>query len=346
MADKIKPKNTSTSIEQGTEFSPDRSEGGPIKLDQGRPKTLEEMRKTGVTKGKLTTGAKKKKDNWWVTVIWAVLIAIFLRTFFIEAFRIPTGSMKNTLLVGDYLFVNKVSYAFKFPKYLPFTSTIIPHFSIKTGNIHRGDVLVFEYPGEQELVEAREKKINYIKRCIGLPGDSIQVIAKQVYVNGKAMQNPAEMVYREGANPKTQQSPDIFPTGAPWNRDWYGPIRVPKEGDIIPINRDNFSRWSVFIAREGHKPVIDAQGAVEIDGKVTGTYTVERDYLWMMGDNRDDSQDSRYWGFAPVDNVVGQALIIYFSHYSPPSSGYGDGYDPDEVQDSHFRWDRIGRLIN
>ena len=318
------------------------------KHSSNRSRTLEEIRgdrKKGFS-SKSSDGKPKKKDNFWFSLLYAVLIALVIRSFFVEAFTIPTGSMKNTLLVGDYLFVNKLSYFFATPKYIPFTSIEIPHFAIPTWSVKHADVIVFEYPGDQDLVEPREKKVNYIKRCIGLPGDTIQVINKQVYVNGQPMPNPKDMVYSDAPWQKGVADPNIFPSGAPWNKDWFGPIRIPKKGDVIQLNKDDFSRWAVFIEREGHKVALDPLGSVDVDGKASSTYTVQRDYLWMMGDNRDQSEDSRFWGYAPVENVVGNALIIYWSRYNPPRTGHGDGYDPDEEQDAHFRWNRIGNLIH
>ncbi len=288
---------------------------------------------------------KKKKESLWFTLLSVIVIAFILRSSLVEAFTIPTGSMKNTVLVGDYIFVNKLSYFLQTPKYLPFTTIEIPHLRLKTWSIDRGDIIVFEYPGDRDLVEPREKKVNYIKRCVGLPGDTIQVINQQVYVNGKPPKNPEGMVYADAPMEKNVSDPRLFPRGAAWNVDWYGPLRVPKTGDVIHVTKENFSQWQVFIEREKHKAEVDPSGVVEIDGKPTDTYTVQRDYLWMMGDNREQSEDSRTWGFMPVDNVVGKALVVYWSRYNPPSVGRGDGYDPDEIQDAHIRWDRIGNLV-
>ena len=295
------------------------------------------------------TATGKKKEGWVRSLIYAGIIALIIRTFFFEAFRIPTGSMKNTLLVGDYLFVNKIGYFIETPKYIPFTSIQIPRIHIPTWSIHRGDVVVFEYPGDQDMVVPAQKNVNYIKRCIGLPGDVIQVINKQVYVNGKIFTNPPESILEPDTERAGTVDPSIFPHGAQWNKDNYGPIRVPKKGMIIPLNRDNISQWQVFIEREGHKVELGLNNQVLIDGKPATQYTVQRDYLWMMGDNRDDSEDSRFWGFAPVDNVVGSGFIVYWSWYNPPSHPYEgeDGYDPQEPnQHFHIRWDRIGHLIH
>jgi signal peptidase I len=282
----------------------------------------------------------KKKESVWKSLLVAALIAIGIRSFFVEAFRIPTGSMKNSLLVGDYLFVNKLAYSFKTPKYLPFTNLQIPHIGFNTFKVNRGDVVVFEYPGDRDLVEPHEKNINYIKRCIGIPGDSIEVRDKQVYVNGKAMENPPGMRYDMKALPKGHPEEGIFPKGnMTWNHDNYGPVRVPKKGDVINLDAGNYDACAVIIQREGHTMRLGDSGVIFMDEKPVKNYTIERDYLWMMGDNRDNSADSRYWGFAPVDNVVGNALFIYWSMFNPPYNP-GEG-DPEEVQKFNIRWSRI-----
>src|SRR5579883_400122 len=319
----------------------------PSNGEPKRTKTYAEIRAERESKQNTSNGKPngKKKESWLRSLFIAALIAFVIRTFFFEAFRIPTGSMKNTLLVGDYLFVNKIGYFIETPKYIPFTETEIPHLHLKTWSVKRGDVVVFEYPGDRDLVVPREKKVNYIKRCIGLPGDVIQIINKQVYVNGKIFPNPPESILQDTEKAGVVD-PRIFPRGAQWNKDNFGPLRIPKQGDIIPISKANFDQWEVFIAREGHKIEIGPNDVILIDGKPSTQYKVQRDYLWMMGDNRDDSEDSRFWGFAPMANVVGSGFIIYWSWYNPPSAGQGDGYDPDEVQHFHIRWDRIGRLIH
>src|SRR2546421_11806989 len=126
-------------------------------------KTLEELRKEKGSTTVITKKKQKKKDGFWRSLIIAALIAIGIRSFFVQAFRIPTGSMKNSLLVGDYLFVNKLTYSFKTPKYLPFTNLEIPHFGFNTFSVNRGDVVVFEFPGDRDVVSPHEKNINYIK---------------------------------------------------------------------------------------------------------------------------------------------------------------------------------------
>ena len=115
--------------------------------------------------------------------------------------------------MGDYIFVNKLSFYFKTPKYIPFTSIKLPNFGFRTFGVDRGDIVVFEYPGARDLVEPAVRNINYIKRCIALPGDTLQVIGKQAYVNGKAVVNAPGLRCVEDTMPKGVTMPDVFPRG-------------------------------------------------------------------------------------------------------------------------------------
>jgi signal peptidase I len=168
----------------------------------------------------------------------AVILALFIRTFVVQAFKIPSGSMEPTLLVGDHILVNKFIYGVKIP-YL--RTTIIPISEPK-----RNDVIVFIYPVDQSK--------DFIKRVIGLPGDTIEIIGKEIFINGKRFDDPFGH-YTEGEGPSDRSSA----------RGRFGPLKVP----------------------EGH--------------------------LFVMGDNRDHSYDSRFWGFVPLSSVKGEAFIIYWS---------------------------------
>jgi signal peptidase I len=196
------------------------------------------------TKGKL-------RDNIEAIVI-AIILALFIRTFVVQAFKIPSGSMQDTLLVGDYILVNKFIYGIK----APFTDyTIIP---IKEPR--RGDVVVFRFPEDPSK--------DFIKRVVAVGGDKVEIRNKSVYVNGELQHNP----YAVHSDPRMQYTP----------RDNYGPVVVP-------------------------------------EGK-----------LFTLGDNRDDSNDSRFWGFVDVSAVRGKAFMIYWSWNS---------------EDIGVRWDRLGSLI-
>jgi signal peptidase I len=154
--------------------------------------------------------------------------------------------------------------------------------------------------------------VNYIKRCVGTPGDTVEFRNKDLFVNGSRFMMLPTMQRHPFVRPNGQPDPDIFPNGAGFNRDNYGPLRVPRIGDTLHLGRSNVAGWMVIIQREGH--IIDTAGAsISIDGRAASAYVFEKNYYFMVGDNRDESADSRFWGFAPEENIVGQAMIIYWS---------------------------------
>jgi len=187
-------------------------------------------------------------------ILIALVLALFIRTFVVQAFKIPSGSMIKTLLIGDHILVNKLAYGVK----NPVTRTVW----IKSGPPERGDVIVFIYPVD--------RKKDFIKRVIGVPGDTVQIINKKVFVNGKPFKEPPGVQHTD---------PHIIP-GSVQPRDNFGPVTVPDE------------------------------------------------MLFVMGDNRDQSYDSRFWGFVPLKDVKGKAFIIYWSwdaeHFKPRLDRIGD----------------------
>jgi len=192
------------------------------------------------------------------SIIIAVLIALFIRAFVVQAFKIPSGSMKPTLLIGDHLLVNKFIYGIK----LPFVDRKVLAFK----EPKRGDIIVFIFP--------RDKDKDFIKRVVGEPGDTVEIRHKKIYINGKH-----------------------------WD-EHFGVYREPGVDNLVP--RDNFG------------PVVVPEGSV-----------------FVMGDNRDRSYDSRFWGFVPIDQVKGKALIIYWSWNSNSKSLLGK-----------IRFRRIGKLLH
>jgi signal peptidase I len=190
------------------------------------------------------TGFKKSTPReYFESLCVAVILALFVRTFVVQAFKIPTGSMENNLLIGDHLLVNKMVFA---PTLTRLERAILP-----ADPIRRGDIIVFKYPVEPER--------DYIKRVIALPGETLELKNKTVYVDGKALEEPYVHY--------------LFPDAVPGSAD-YTDLDV----------------------RRKYGPV-----------------TVPADHYFMMGDNRDNSQDSRYWGFMPRSYVKGKALFVYFS---------------------------------
>ena len=220
------------------------------------------------------TGAmsKRKNDGFWKTirtVVYAILVALAIRTFAYEPFNIPSGSMRPTLLIGDYLFVSKYSYGYSkhsFPlSLMPFSGRIW------SDAPERGDVAVFKLP--------RDNKTDYIKRVIGLPGDTIQVQDGRLFING-------DLVERERIEDFTYRNP-------------YGSqIRVAQFVETLPNGKKH------FILEEGDNRFYDN----------TREFHVPDGHFFMMGDNRDNSADSRSQvGFVPVENFVGRAEILFFS---------------------------------
>jgi signal peptidase I len=188
---------------------------------------------------------KSTLREYFESIVIAVILALFIRTFVVQAFKIPTGSMEENLLIGDHLLVNKFIFA---PTASRLEQALLPVASIK-----RGDVIVFKYPEDPER--------DFIKRVIGLPGETVEVREKKVYVNGQALDEPYA--------------------------HYLLPVSTPSE----------FHEVTSFDVRERYGPV-----------------TVPADQYFVMGDNRDNSQDSRYWGFLRRDYVKGKALIIYWSY--------------------------------
>jgi signal peptidase I len=264
---------------------------------------------------------------------------LILHSFVIASFEVPTGSMENEIMTGDFLLVNKFVFGGTTPQTIPFTNIKIPAFKLPAlWKVEKGDIIVFIFPGMQEEVEANPFAY-YLKRCMALPGDTLQVINRVVYINGKSAPIPRNMKFNTSYVKSTGMiEPRIFPPGSPFNEDNYGPIIVPRKGGIINLNVENFFQWNTFIKREGHSTEMRG-GKIYIDEIEKAAYIVERDYVFGMGDNRDNSLDSRFWGFIPMESIVGTPLIVWWS------------WDPDlpllSISDklATVRWNRVGALV-
>jgi len=296
-------------------------------------------------KEKTKTLQKTPAQKFWEFIknlLFAAFAALLIKTFLIETSRVPTGSMEKTILVGDFLFVNKFIYGSTSPRTIPFTNIALPYFQLPAiREPRRGDIVVFEYPGDRDELKPAEIN-NYVKRCIGIPGDTIEIIDKVVFVNGKEAWIPPHIQYLNPyVTPKGVPNPRIFPKGANFNEDNYGPIVVPKKGDVIPLSVENVEQWRTIIDREFGRRVVTVEGnQVFIDGKPVNSYTIKKDYYFMMGDNRDDSADSRFWGFVPRDKIIGQAFLIYWSW--DPSIPFSDFF---RLLGS-VRLNRIAKLVH
>jgi len=284
---------------------------------------------------------KRRGREFLKALLVAVIAALILKTFVIEAYRIPTGSMESTLLVGDYLLVNKFIYGAVTPKRLPNTEFEIPHFKLPIiRSPQRNDVVVFEFPGNRDELQAKER-VNYIKRLAALPGDTLIIKNRQIYINGDLTKNPPGVQYTK-KNIRTEGEPQgrIFPQGRNWNEDNYGPFIIPYKGLTIELTPENIEEWRTVIDREFNDRVVSVQGSqIYIDGKVTTSYTFRKNYLFMLGDNRDDSLDSRFWGLVDQDLVIGKAVMIYWSWDSSiKKSGIKEFFDS-------IRFERVFKSI-
>jgi len=246
-------------------------------------------------------------------VFYAFIAVLVINSFVLASFEVPTGSMEDTVKIGDRLFVNKFIYGGSTPYTIPFTSIRIPHLRVPGfRKVKHGDVIVFDWPGPRDQVE-KPTQTWYLKRCIGLPGDVVQIDQRVVSVNGKKLQIPAHGKFlRAEPEPADYRNPYIFPRGAKFNEDNYGPIVVPQKGMTLILTPQTFPSWMVFIQREGHTAEL-AGSKMLIDGKQSSYYVVGRDYVFAMGDNRDNSLDSRFWGFVPLEDVIGTPMLVYWS---------------------------------
>jgi len=259
--------------------------------------------------------SKQKSIDFIKNLLFALVAALLIKSFLIETSRVPTGSMETTIKIGDFLFVNKFVYGSSSPRNIPFTDISLPFFTLPAiKSPEKGEIVVFEYPGHRDQLQS-DAITNYVKRCVATPGDTIQIINKVVFINGVESPIPTNIQYTNPyPTPVGVSYPSIFPKGAGWNKDNYGPYVIPKSGDVINLHIGNIGRWRTIIDREfGKRVVVKRDGKILIDGNEVTSYEIKKDYYFMMGDNRDNSDDSRFWGLVPDDLIVGEALMIYWS---------------------------------
>lgn len=271
---------------------------------RNRNLTAQNKQRAGKTNEKVFGKNKRKKNSLRETteaILVALIAAMFLRAFVVQAFRIPTGSMKDTLLVGDFLLVNKFIYGVRTPDRIPLLEAKIPGpFRLPAFKQPRnGDVVVFKYPPHPTR---NDEVVDYIKRCVAVGGQTVEVRNGEVFIDGKP----------EGKRVKLNRTFDS------------------EEGRYV--------NYTKVITPYGKNYVIRHYDEHYLQPENFGPVTVPEGHYFMMGDNRDNSADSRTWGFLPAENVVGEALVIYFSW--------------DKNSPAHFfnllenvRWSRIANLI-
>ena len=402
--------------------------------------------------------------SWVDAIVFAGVAVYFVNLFFFQNYVIPTSSLEKSLLVGDYLFVSKMSYGARIPQtplHLPMTQHTIPGLNCKSyldwpqweykrvkalGEVHLNDIVVFNFPagdtvavnvpaediyrlryqagkeltnpidfskldaaqqrivydhyyqvGRKYLDENKamygeivarpvDRRENYVKRCVGLPGQTLEIKDRVVYLDGVANKEPDNVQYRYWVKvnkpipedlahelgisqedlayyfaqekayniPLTEKAKaallarkdivssieyvpgddagGLYPVNklTGWTTDNYGPLWIPKKGETIDLTLDNLPMYERCIhAYEGNDLQVK-DGKIYINGKETNQYTFQMDYYWMMGDNRHNSADSRFWGFVPEDHIVGKPIFIWLS--LDPDRGWFDG---------KIRWNRL-----
>jgi len=260
-----------------------------------------------------------------------IFAGIIVKAFFLNAYRIPTPSMANTLYPGDFIFVNLAAYKLKTPQEIPIIGIPIDRVNIfETGKPELNDLIVFKFP----LITKETSEYstsNIVKRIIAGPGDTLQIIKKKIFVNGNEFEIPptANVNYQHSKITGIEDR-NIFYKGSGWNTDNYGPIVVPAKGDTININNDNINIWKSLIVYEFGRKVVRQEGSViTIDDHPVRNYIVKKDHYFVIGDNFNSSLDSRYFGFIDEDMIVGKVLLIYWSYDS----------------NSGIRWERIFNLM-
>lgn len=270
-----------------------------------------------------------------------LLILLIVISAVVEASRVPTGSMEETILAGDFLLINKFLYGPATPRYIPLTGIELPYYRFPSfDEPEKNDIIVFKYPGHRDQIAADEL-VHYVKRCIGEPGDTIEIIDKVVFVNGEEFPIPPKVQYDNTLLPKGVADPYIFPKGSGWNSDNYGPLVVPKKGDVIDLDKNSIVQWETFINREHGEDVVKVVGdKILVNGEAADKYVVKENYFFAMGDNRDNSLDSRYWGFVPRESITGTPIFIYWSWDSSiPFARFFDLL-------GSVRLNRIAKLVN
>lgn len=429
-----------------------------------------------ITKKIPWTWWKKSKNKtvltvmgWVDAIVFALVAVYFVNLYFFQNYVIPSSSLEKSLLVGDYLFVSKMSYGARIPQtplHMPLTQHTLPVFNCKSylewiqwdykrvgglGTVQLNDIVVFNFPAGDSVATAIpaddlyrmsydagkqlsqpvdmsrltleqqrqvfeyyyaagrkyinenpqlygkviarpvDRRENYVKRCVGLPGQTLEIKNRIVYLDGKPNKEPDNVQYRYIVHTKgmlpddlchelgisqedrmmyyaeesvynlpltekakaallarkdivvsIENMPDepvdgLYPVNkvTGWTLDNYGPIWIPKKGETIDLTLDNLPMYERPIhAYEGNS--IDVKdGKIYINGQETTRYTFKMDYYWMMGDNRHNSADSRFWGFVPEDHIVGKPIFIWLS------------LDPDrDWMDGKIRWDRLFKFVD
>lgn len=371
---------------------------------------------------------KNKTADTVSSLLFAIIVATFIHTYFVQPYTIPTSSLEKSLLIGDFLFVSKVNYGARVPMTtvaLPMVHDSIPMVKRKSylnwpqlpylrlpgieDKIKRTDIVVFNWPvdtvhyffeakGRPGVIKPIDKESNYVKRCVGIAGDSLAIKDGIIYINGKILELPERAkpqysyaVALDGKTPidfehllkelditdpvgyKTESKDTLYfkaltaasaerlkntpgitsvkreiakgPeygifANAKWNRDNFGPIYIPEKGKTVALTTESLPFYERIITayekdENGNKNDLKVNGnEIRLNGKVVNSYTFKQNYYWMMGDNRHNSEDSRYWGYVPEDHIVGKPVFIWLS------------LDPNGKGLNKVRWDRVFTTVS
>ena len=332
---------------------------------------------------------KKSITRLWVeALILAIAAATCFRIFIAEPYVIPSASMESSVLVGDYIYVNKLSYGPRIPVSpiaFPFAGNALPMFYVNSywdgfllpylrlpgfEKISNGDVVVFNYPMDADPPFNRpvDRRDDYIKRCEGKPGDTVSFVNGEAFINGKHQPNPvneqrsylvhtdrtaiqaeilnalhidsrpiptkdsylmlmtaqSESLVKHNAHIKSitedlrapgANNPLVFPHDShyKWNEDNFGPLIIPKKGWTVKLDSLTIPLYERAMEVYENNKVTVSGNAITINGKQASSYTFKLNYYWMVGDNRHNSIDSRFWGLVPEDHIEGKAAFVWMS---------------------------------
>ncbi|MBT4034715.1 MAG: signal peptidase I [Candidatus Marinimicrobia bacterium] len=266
--------------------------------------------------------AKRSRNSSVFRGLMHIIVSVLiLRATVIEAYNVPTGSMETTIKIGDFILGNKFIYGIRTPDWIgiPWTNYgfSVPYYRLPGFEQPKtGDVVIFRYPNDKWpglQIGPHDPSLNYIKRCIAGPGQSLEIIEKDVFIDGVQFDLP-----EHGRASKLNVYDDeyaermIFPRGI-GNRDYFGPLHIPAAGDTLVFSEVNLDHAVNVISLEGHEVTPGISGQLKIDGESAESYICEQNHYFMMGDNRDNSHDSRYWGLVPESNIIGEAIVTYLS---------------------------------
>ena len=334
--------------------------------------------------------------EWVSSIAFAIIAATLVHTYVMQPYTIPTSSLEKSLLIGDFLFVSKFHYGARVPMTpiaAPMVHDSIPFIGAKSylnkpqlpymripgfQDIKRNEIVVFSWPVDTvqrffdksniHIQKPIDKKSNYVKRCVGIAGDSLEIRDGYIYINGertvlpdraktqyihkvitegqlssstlkrynitegqnmgefyylnltdenaaKLAKNPLVKSVVKEIEPSGNYDPGVFPHDSryPWSKDNFGPIYIPEEGKTVALNSASLPFYKRIIEEYEHNDLTINGNEIFINGKLATSYTFKQNYYWMMGDNRHNSEDARYWGYVPFDHVVGKPVFIWFS---------------------------------